>query len=179
MIPQRKSSIRVLRKTISTDDEPAKIVTPATAPKSDKSPSSTNSVRTTKGLERSLMSFVAGKDLWKNVPLAIRCAKSKIEKRNGIYGDERVDDKLREMCDKAFVTGELDNRAYTLEEIGSYIGLTRERVRQVQEDALNNARALIKSRFGWEVDMADIFAPGTNSKDGDFEVVRGSMKGFR
>ena len=114
------------------------------------------------------MNFVAGKELWSNVPLAIRFAKSKIEKRNGVYGDERVDDRLKEMCEKAFVTGELENRAYTLEEIGNYIGLTRERVRQVQEDALNNARSIIKSRFGWEVNLEDIFGPG--SKQGSEHV---------
>lgn len=63
------------------------------------------------------------------------------------------------MCKKAFVTGELDNRAYTLEEIGNYCGISRERVRQVQDEALNNMRALLKDHMGWELSLKDLLRP--------------------
>jgi len=76
--------------------------------------------------------------------------------RDPSANDERVDEKLREMCDKAYITGELENKAYTLEEIGEYCGLTRERVRQIQEEALNHVRTEIKESFGWEIDLEDL-----------------------
>lgn len=62
------------------------------------------------------------------------------------------------MCEKVFVTGELPNRSYTLEEIGCYVGVSRERIRQIQESALNNMRAEMRERFGWEISAEDLLA---------------------
>ena len=62
------------------------------------------------------------------------------------------------MCHKVFVTGELPNKSYTLEEIGCYVGVSRERIRQIQESALNNMRAEMRERFGWEVSPEDLLA---------------------
>lgn len=48
---------------------------------------------------------------------------------------EEVDRKLRQMLDEA-----PDHHNYTLQEIGDYVGLTRERVRQIERDALKKIR---------------------------------------
>jgi len=97
--------------------------------------------------------------MWKDVPLAIRFARSRTVEGRGAQ-DEKVDEKLRDMCEKAFVTGELECRAYTLEEIGSYVGISRERVRQIQEEALTNMRSIMHQRFGWEMSFRDLLDKG-------------------
>ena len=66
------------------------------------------------------------------------------------------------MCYKAFVSGELENRAYTLEEIGNYCNISRERVRQIQEEALASMRAAMKKHYGWELSLEDLQKPDSN-----------------
>jgi DNA-directed RNA polymerase sigma subunit (sigma70/sigma32) len=50
----------------------------------------------------------------------------------------------------------MPNKEYTLEEIGNYCGISRERVRQIEAKALNNLRSQIKQQFGWEMDLKDL-----------------------
>ena len=141
-----------------TDADLARVVTPVSQPKKEPSNSLTTSVKTSKTLKLKKSVFDTGSKLWKDAPSAIRFARSRSELmyRDANANDERVDEKLREMCDKAYITGELENKAYTLEEIGDYCGLTRERVRQIQEEALNHVRTEIKESFGWEIDLEDM-----------------------
>jgi len=107
--------------------------------------------------KKNLKGFKPGKNLWKNVPTAIRYAKSPTVHYKGHHNcDPEVDVRLAEMCEKAFVTGELECRGYTLEEIGNYVGISRERIRQIQDIALNNLRGYIKQAFGWELDLRDL-----------------------
>ena len=109
--------------------------------------------------------FKVGENLWKNVPLAIRCAKQGRDRSGGGPTDLRIDERLEEMCQKAFVTGEMACRPYTLEEIGSYIGVSRERVRQIQEQAIRSARTIIREQFGWELDLNDLMPNEHNPSD--------------
>ena len=116
------------------------------------------SKKITATLKQGFPSLRAGGNLWRNVPTAIRFARSRsvgYQSRN----DPDVDERLNEMCHKAFVTGELANRAYTLEEIGNFCNISRERVRQIQEDALNNMRAAMKQHYGWELSLEDLLKP--------------------
>ena len=116
---------------------------------------------------KTCQSFKAGKNLWRNVPSAIRFADYPSADSVQSTNDTEVDEKLREMCEKAFVTGEMECKPYTLEEIGNYVGISRERVRQIEAQALNSARSQIKAKFGWEMDLRDI--AGRN-QCGDFAV---------
>ena len=38
------------------------------------------------------------------------------------------------------------------------MGVSRERIRQIQESALNNMRAEMRERFGWEISAEDLLA---------------------
>lgn len=96
--------------------------------------------------------------------MAIRYARSSIERLKTGQRDERVDERLREMCRRAFVTGEMDNRPYTLEEIGQFTGVSRERIRQIQEEALTNVRSIIHDKFGWEVSLEDMLGKDSRAE---------------
>lgn len=163
---KRSPLIRVKRKTTFTDGGNVHVVEqdsqhlniPTNISKSSK-----KIIEDSKNLSKS---FRPGKDLWKNVPTAIRFAKSPtVVSYHTKQNDPEVDVRLREMCHKAFVTGELENRAYTLEEIGNYVGISRERIRQIQDEALNNLRGHIKLAFGWEMDLKDLFKERTSTFD--------------
>jgi hypothetical protein len=56
-------------------------------------------------------------------------------KRLGSRPLAEVNDKLRELCDNA-----VPGKCYTLEEIGDYAGVTKERVRQIEMQALKKLR---------------------------------------
>jgi hypothetical protein len=157
MRKKRKSSIRVTKKTFITDGASVKTVTPVSPRKKEQPLSSTTLAKNIANSKKPTKSFKPGEKLWKNVPSAIRYAKSRQDPRLEI-SDERVDLKLKEMCDKVFISKELPNRSYTLEEIGNYVGVSRERIRQIQESALNNLRAEIRDEFGWELDPEDILS---------------------
>lgn len=157
MRKKRKSSIRVKKKITITDGASVKIVTPVLPQKSDQPTNSTSLVKSIADSKKPTKSFKAGENLWKNVPSAIRYAKSRHDP-NPDRLDQNTDERLVEMCEKVFVTGELPNRSYTLEEIGCYVGVSRERIRQIQESALNNMRAEMRERFGWEISAEDLLA---------------------
>jgi len=55
----------------------------------------------------------------------------------------KLNDKQRAVVERRF--GLHGYRRLTLEEIGREIGVTRERVRQIQIDALNNLRNMMES----------------------------------
>lgn len=59
---------------------------------------------------------------------------------------ESLDDRHREVIVRRF--GLMDYEKGTLEEVGKAVGLTRERVRQLQLDALEQLKAIIKSEEG-------------------------------
>lgn len=80
----------------------------------------------------------------------------------GILGDDnlqnnlqdwikQLDERHREVVMRRFGLGEYDEKA-TLEEVGDAIGLTRERVRQIQMEALKELR-IIAERDGFSLDM--------------------------
>ncbi len=154
---KRKSSIRVKRKITFTDGENAPTGSPDSQPKKDPPTNSASLAKSIADSKKPTKSFKPGDELWKNVPSAIRYAKSR-QDPNPERLDERTDARLKEMCHKVFVTGELPNKSYTLEEIGCYVGVSRERIRQIQESALNNMRAEMRERFGWEVSPEDLLA---------------------
>lgn len=165
MLPKRKSLIRVRRKVTYTDGGNVKPAVPAFPQRKGTPKSSKISQKPIDVPCPTLTKFKPGKELWKNVPMAIRYAKSRTDRVDGPglgRNSELVDEKLRDMCEKAFVTGEMECRAYTLEEIGSYVGISRERVRQIQEEALNNVRSIMRERFGWEMSFDDLLEKGSS-----------------
>jgi len=151
-----KSSIVVKRKVIFTDAESVRRVDQNSQLQSIPTKISKKCSKSLKSFTKSSTDFKPTENLWKNVPSAIRYARCPSEISDSGKNDPEVDEKLDEMCYKAFVSGELPNRAYTLEEIGNYCGISRERVRQVEARALNNLRSHIKSKFGWEMDLKDL-----------------------
>ncbi len=158
---RRKPLILVRRKTTFTDGESVRVVEQDSQRPSTPTKKSESSKKSTLSWNPSSKNFKAGKNLWKGVPTAIRFARS----RNVGYlarNDPDIDEKLDEMCYKAFVSGELENRAYTLEEIGNFCNISRERVRQIQEGALTNMRAALKMHFGWELSLDDLLKPEKN-----------------
>ena len=155
---RRPSLIRVLRKTTYTDGENVRVVVQDSHQPNIPTDLSRSSKKIIESSKKITGNWKPGKELWKNVPTAIRYAPS-LNVKSFTRSDPEVDLKLDEMCKKAFVTGELDNRAYTLEEIGNYCGISRERVRQVQDEALNNMRALLKDHMGWELSLKDLLRP--------------------
>lgn len=158
---KRTPLIRVRRKTTFTDGENVRVVEQDSQPPSTRTKRSKNSKKPTPSSKLVSKSFRAGKNLWNNVPTAIRFAQFRnvgLKHRN----DPDIDERLDEMCHKAFVSGELDERAYTLEEIGNYCNISRERVRQIQEEALTSMRALMKQHFGWELSLEDMLKADTN-----------------
>jgi len=151
-----KSSIVVKRRVIYTGEGNAKPVEKSSQLPSIPTKISKKCSKNLKSFTQASKDFKPSKNLWKNVPSAIRYAKCPSEILDSGKNDPEVDEKLDEMCYKAFVSGELPNKSYTLEEIGSYCGISRERVRQIEAQALNNLRSHIKAQFGWEVDLKDL-----------------------
>lgn len=150
-----KSSIVVKRKVISTEGVSAKSVETVTPRRNTPTKTSKKCSESIKNFSQTSASFKPGKGMWKNVPSAIRYATLPVE-QSVSRNDPDVDEKLDEMCFKAFVSGELDNRAYTLEEIGQYCGISRERVRQIEAQAMRNLRNHIHAKFGWEMSYKDL-----------------------
>ena len=71
-----------------------------------------------------------------------RCAqKDKVQKMVGLWVSQ-LDEKQRAVVDRRF--GLHGHPRATLEQIGSEIGVTRERVRQIQLDALKNLKAMME-----------------------------------
>jgi hypothetical protein len=156
---RRTPLIHVRRKTTYTEGGSVHVVEQDSQHQSIQTSTSSSSKKIIDLSKKSLPSFKPGKNLWKNVPTAIRYAKSPTAHYTGLHkgkSDPEVDLRLAEMCEKAFVTGELECKAYTLEEIGNYVGISRERIRQIQDEALNNLRGHIKQSFGWEMDLRDL-----------------------
>jgi DNA-directed RNA polymerase sigma subunit (sigma70/sigma32) len=151
-----KSSIVVKRRVIYTDGGNVKRVEKSSQLPSIPTKISKKCSENLKSFTQASTNFKPSKNLWKNVPSAIRYARCPSEISDSGKQDLEVDEKLDEMCYKAFVSGELPNKAYTLEEIGSYCGISRERVRQIEVQALNNLRSHIKAQFGWEMDLKDL-----------------------
>lgn len=156
MTREPKSLIRVKRKVTYTEGDTAQIVTPVSPQKREQQKNSKNLQKAINASKQISKKPKVGEKMWRDVPSAIRFAKSTSALPPPTEGTEKVDDKLREMCEKVFVTGEMASRPYTLEEIGSYVGISRERVRQIQESGLNNMRSIMKERFGWELSLDDI-----------------------
>lgn len=165
----RKSSILVKRKTTFTVAGNVEIVAHDSRQANTLTENSTVSKKIIKDSKKTSGNFKAGKNLWKNVPTAIRFANYPSVASVQSASDTEVDEKLREMCEKAFVTGEMPCKSYTLEEIGNYVGISRERVRQIEVQALNSARSQIKAQFGWEMDMRDLNLSGSDNR-GDYSV---------
>ena len=151
-----KSSIVVKRKVIYTGEDNVRHVEESSQLPSIPTKISKTCSKNLKSFTQVSSSFKPTKNLWKNVPSAIRYARCPSEILDSGKNDPEVDEKLDEMCFKAFVSGELPNKSYTLEEIGSYCGISRERVRQIEARALNNLRSHIKAQFGWEMDLKDL-----------------------
>ena len=151
-----KSSIVVKRRVIYTDVDNVERVEQSSQLPSIPTKTLKKCSENLKSFTQASNNFKPSKNLWKNVPSVIRYAKSPSEILDSGKNDPEVDEKLDEMCYKAFVTGEMPNKEYTLEEIGNYCGISRERVRQIEVKALNNLRSQIKQQFGWEMDLKDL-----------------------
>lgn len=72
-----------------------------------------------------------------------RCAQRDVVNKIVDHWVCELDEKQRAVVDRRF--GLHGHRRATLEEIGNEIGVTRERVRQIQLDALKNLRAMMES----------------------------------
>jgi hypothetical protein len=158
-----KSSIVVKRKVIYTEEGNAKRVDQSSQLPSIPTEISKKCSKNLKSFTQTSKGFKPSKNLWKNVPSAIRYARCPSEISGSGKNDPEVDEKLDEMCHKAFVSGDLPDRSYTLEEIGNYCGISRERVRQIEAQALNNLRSYIKTKFGWEMDLKDLLREDNTS----------------
>jgi RNA polymerase sigma factor (sigma-70 family) len=109
----------------------------------------------------STMSSGSGRTLLDTIPDSHATDPTDTLQEEGVHSNiedclSRLSDKQREVVERRF--GLHGHSVSTLEEVGQEIGVTRERVRQIQMDALKKLKDLIEklTRMGMKIDYLDI-----------------------